>query len=65
MKKTYLIPALTIVNVQTIDFIAASGIDTNTSTAGLNDEEVPSGIEGGSRRRSVWGEEEEFEDEQY
>ena len=58
MKKTYLIPGLTIVNVQTIDFIAASGIDTNAGTAGLNDEEAPSTVEGGSRR-SVWGDEDE------
>lgn len=65
MKKTYLIPALTIVNVQTIDFIAASGIDTNAGTAGLNDEEAPSTVEGGSRRRSVWGDDEEFGDEQF
>ena len=63
MKKTYQIPQLDIMFIHTEHFIAASGIDTNNNTAGLNDEEAPSGVEAGSRHRSVWDDEELLDEE--
>ena len=64
MKKTYINPQLDIMIIRTERFIAASGIDTNNNTAGLNGEEAPSGVDAGSRRRrTVWDDEELDEEE--